>query len=141
MWTWKYGNGCFEAEMTVGVLKYLSSVKLAKACQMTIQIDDLLPTNDGAFIPPDSGSYFDAGSPFWEIADYAKWGDTSAEWKAGYYAALFECALKSGRPFIFPIFDESWMLQFCRRVESYRRAFRQVRNKTICLCVGGHVDE
>ncbi len=107
---------------------------------MAIEMDDLLPTNDGSFSPPDSGNFFDSGAPFWEIADYAKWGHASAEWKAGYCAALFECALKSGRPFIFPIFDESLIPKFVRRIESYQRTFRQVRNKTTCLCVGKHVE-
>lgn len=85
-----------------------------------IPMDDLLPTSDAAFEPVDSAAFFDSGSPFWEFSDMYKWKGRSLAFEWGYYAAMFECALKSGRAFMFPCdkLDED---QARVRAEAYGR--------------------
>jgi len=86
-----------------------------------IPLDDLLPTSDDSYSPPTSGEFFDTGAPFWEFADFAKWGKNSADWQKGYRAALFECALKSGKRFLFRAVDSDEAVAYSKRAASYRR--------------------
>lgn len=89
---------------------------------MTIPLDDLLPTSDGAFQPVDSGQFFEAGSSFWEFSDMFKWQSKQGHdpWRFGYMAAMFEAALKSGRKFYFPVRGLPWS-EFVSRAREYGR--------------------
>lgn len=91
-----------------------------------IPLDDLLGTSDRAFEPVDSGDYFKTGAPFWEFADMFKWShpeDTELmSSREGYYAAMFECLLKSGKPFRFPLMNMPYPM-FVKRINDYGRNF------------------
>ncbi len=109
---------------------------------MDIPLDDLLPTSDAAFEPVDSAEYFSGGSPFWEMSDVYKWSmpEDKHEKKMfviGYYAALFECAIKSGRSFLF---DVNGMPEeiFWRRAEDYGRSVRYATDSHQAIIVTGH---
>ena len=88
-----------------------------------IPLDDLYPTNDDCFQPVSSGDYFNSGSPFWEFSDLHKWGNNSTEFKLGFYAGLFEVALKSGKPFKFlmPYSLEDYIEMFVARAKQFNR--------------------
>ncbi len=88
-----------------------------------IPLDDLYPTNDDCFEPVSSGDYFNTGSPFWEFSDFHKWGNNSNEFKLGFYAGLFEVALKSGKSFKFllPYSLEDHVEMFLARAKQFNR--------------------
>ncbi len=88
-----------------------------------IPLDDLYPTNDDCFQPVSSGDYFNTGSPFWEFSDFHKWGNNSNLFKLGFYAGLFEVALKSGKPFKFllPYSLEDNVEMFVARARQFNR--------------------
>ncbi len=88
-----------------------------------IPLDDLYPTNDDCFEPVSSGDFFNTGSPFWEFSDFHKWGNNSNLFKLGFYAGLFEVALKSGKPFKFllPYALEDHVEMFVARAKQFNR--------------------
>lgn len=107
---------------------------------MDIPLDDLLPTSDEAFQSVLSGEFFNTGAPFWEMADFHKWpkpsGASKRYWmRFGYMAGLFETALKSGRPFRFPMNQLEWQV-FADRAEAFGRTAKMIQGNQ--LLVSGH---
>lgn len=102
-----------------------------------IPLDDLLPTSDAAFEPVDSGEYFDSASPFWEFSDRHKWLAPAARseketFRFGYYAAMFECLLKSGKAFRFPV-DRLPVHVFEKRASDYGRTVKHLVKESVIL--------
>jgi hypothetical protein len=111
---------------------------------MNIPLDDLLPTSDASFEPVDSAEYFTEISPFWEFSDMHKWWrplehEPRRWFRVGYYAALFECLLKSGKPFRFPI-DRLPETMFWGRAQRMGRTVRYTSDDAACqeIVVSGH---
>ncbi len=104
---------------------------------MTIPLDDMLPPNDEAFIPVDSGEFFETGTSFWEFSDFMKWqkprlDDERKLFIIGYFAALFECALKSGKPFRFPTTGLPHHI-FVKRAKDYNRRVMLLENNEMIV--------
>lgn len=109
-----------------------------------IPLDDLLPTNDHAFIPTPDYQYFQTGSPFWEFSDIFKWSNHTPEFQYGYYAALFETILKSGKPFMFTLLEslEPYTSHFTYRANQYNRKFQtHKRSHWTTITVEGHQEK
>ncbi len=90
-----------------------------------IPLDDLLPTNDQTYTPPPDHQYFQTGSPFWEFSDIYKWPNNNPEFQYGYYAALYETMLKTGKPFQFTLLEslEPYLNHFTTRAQQYNRKY------------------
>ena len=91
---------------------------------MSVPLDDLYPTNDESYIPPETcDELFLPGGGAWDQADVWKWqfaGDVS--FRLGYQAQLFDILLKSGRPFMMRLFgSEEIAEEFKRRAECFGR--------------------
>lgn len=111
---------------------------------MDIPLDDLLPVSDASFEPVDSADYFTEISPFWEFSDMHKWmrpvdDNQRRGFRIGYYSALFECLLKSGKPFRFSIYGLPENI-FWKRAEQMERTVRYAADDQGCqeIVVSGH---
>jgi hypothetical protein len=106
-----------------------------------IPLDDLLPSNDRLHEPPNSGDFFNSGTAFWEFADDHKWlkfeeRTKRATFRSGYLSALFQCALLSGRSFMFPLAGVEEKNLIARAEDFGRKCRRHNEN----LVVSGHDD-
>ncbi len=99
-------------------------------------LDDLLPSNDECYVPPEHFvDLFAPGGAAWELADVYKWIHMSNvlgnKFISGYMACHFDLMLKSGRPFTMTLmesFGDSLVDLFIRRSKMFNRTATLTRS-------------